>query len=547
MKELFILSALLYSATGFGRGYTHADTLRGSNGPHRAWWDVLRYELSVDFDTVSQSISGTNRIIFLCGDNRSDSMQIDLQRPMELDSAFLISGSDAAPVSSKVQLVNENNVWWLKHPFSRLEKGAEVSVLLYYHGSPRKAVNPPWDGGFSWKRDSLDRLWISVSCQGLGASVWWPCKDAQWDEPENGMKVTISTPYGLQVVSNGVMTINSVGGGKITTEWEVRNPINNYDVTFYIGHYVEWHDTLMGVKGKLNLSYYVLDYNEQRARKQFTVVKQMIHCFEHWMGAYPFYEDGYKLVESPYLGMEHQGAIAYGNKYKMGYKGMDRSWTGHGLKWDYIIIHESGHEWFGNNVTARDMADNWIHEGFTSYTEVLFTECLLGKKEAMEYSRGLWKLIRNDKPVIGDYGVNEEGSGDIYEKGAAIVHMIRAMMNDDERFRAMLEGINAEFYHKTITSAQIEGYISAKSGIDIKPFFDQYLRNTDIPQLEYAIKKGEISYRFENVVPGFSLPISVTSGGKQIMLKITGEWQSAPWDGGYDVEFSKDFLVKVKK
>lgn len=547
MKELFILSALLYSATGFGRGYTHADTLRGSNGPHRAWWDVLRYELSVDFDTVSQSISGTNRIVFLCGDTRSDSMQIDLQRPMELDSAFLISGTDAAPVSSKVQIVNENNVWWLKHPFSRLEKGTEASVLLYYHGSPRKAVNPPWDGGFSWKRDSLDRLWISVSCQGLGASVWWPCKDAQWDEPENGMKVTISTPYGLQTVSNGVMTINSVGGGKITTEWEVRNPINNYDVTFYIGHYVEWHDTLMGGKGKLNLSYYVLDYNEQRARQQFTVVKQMIHCFEYWMGAYPFYEDGYKLVESPYLGMEHQGAIAYGNKYKMGYKGMDRSWTGHGLKWDYIIIHESGHEWFGNNVTARDMADNWIHEGFTSYTEVLFTECLLGKKEAMEYSRGLWKLIRNDKPVIGDYGVNEEGSGDIYEKGAAIVHMIRAMMNDDERFRAMLEGINAEFYHKTITSAQIEDYISAKSGIDLKAFFDQYLRNTDIPKLEYAIKKGEISYRFENVVPGFSLPISVSSGDKKAMLEITGEWQSSPWDGGYDVEFSKDFLVKVKK
>ncbi|MBX2906408.1 MAG: M1 family metallopeptidase [Taibaiella sp.] len=547
MKKLLLLSALLYSAAGFGRGYSHADSLRGSDWPHRAWWDVLRYELTVDFDTVSQSISGSNRIIFLCGDDRTDSMQIDLQRPMELDSAFLITGNDGAPVSSKVKIVNENNVWWLKHPFSRLEKGAEASVLLYYHGTPRKAVNPPWDGGFSWKRDSLNRLWISVSCQGLGASVWWPCKDAQWDEPDNGMNITLSTPNGLQTVSNGVMTVNGLGGGKTTTEWEVRNPINNYDVTFYIGHYVEWHDTLMGEKGKLSLSYYVLDYNETRARKQFAVVKDMIHCFEYWMGAYPFYEDGYKLVESPYLGMEHQGAIAYGNKYKMGYKGMDRSWSGHGLKWDYIIIHESGHEWFGNNVTARDMADNWIHEGFTSYTEVLFTECLLGKKKAMEYSRGLWKLIRNDKPVIGDYGVNEEGSGDIYEKGAAIVHMIRAMMNDDERFRAMLGGINAEFYHKTVTTAQIEGYISAKSGIDLKPFFDQYLRHSDIPRLEYAIKNGEISYRFENVVPGFSLPISVTSGDKETTLKVTGDWQSAPWDGGYDVEFSKDFLVKVKK
>eukprot|EP01030_Chromulinospumella_sphaerica_P034496 gene34496-biopygen17451 len=266
-------------------------------------------------------------------------------------------------------------------------------------------------------------------------------------------------------------------------------------------------------KGTLDLAFHVLDYNEDRARKQFAVVKDMIRCFEYWMGPYPFYEDGYKLVESPYLGMEHQGAIAYGNKYKMGYKGMDRSWSGHGLKWDYIIIHESGHEWFGNNVTARDMADNWTHEGFTSYTEVLFTECLLGKQKAMEYSRGLWKLIRNDKPVIGDYGVNEEGSGDIYEKGAAVVHML-------------------------------ETYIIKKTGLALQPFFDQYLRNTDIPKLEYAIKNGEISYRFKDVVPGFNLPVRATAGDKEVTLKVTGEWQSQPWSGGYDVEFSRDFLMK---
>ncbi len=506
---------------------------------------MQRYELAVEFDTINESISGSNEIFFSVTASPRDSMQVDLQPPLVMDSAVLVNLGNG--VRSRIEIANEANVWWLMHPFSRLDTRTSCSVMVYYHGSPRKAVNPPWDGGFSWRRDSLGRQWIAVSCQGLGASVWWPCKDAQWDEPDSGMKITITAPAGMQTVSNGQMTVNGLGGGKNTTEWEVKNPINNYDVTFYIGHYTEWRDTLNGEKGVLPLSYYVLDYNEVRARKQFAVVKDMLHCFEHWMGPYPFYEDGYKLVEAPYLGMEHQGAIAYGNKYKMGYKGMDRSWTGHGLKWDYIIIHESGHEWFGNNVTARDIAENWIHEGFTSYTEVLFTECLLGKEKAMEYSRGLWKLIRNDKPVIGDCGVNEEGSGDIYEKGAAVVHMIRALMNNDERFRALLRGINSEFYHKTITSAELEAYVIAKTGLDLGPFFNQYLRHAEIPKLEYGIKKGILSYRFADVVPGFTLPVQVSADGRELTLRVTGDWQTVPWKGGYDLEFSRDFLVKVKK
>jgi len=545
MKKLVFFAMVFMGGVGVSSGYNRADTLRGSNGRYRQWWDVQRYTLSVAFDTINQSISGSTEIFFSVSASPRDTMQIDLQQPMVVDSAVLVNRGNG--VRSKIEIANDGNVWWLLHPFSRLNTSTLGSVMVYYHGSPRKAVNPPWDGGFSWKRDSLDRPWIAVSCQGLGASVWWPCKDAQWDEPDNGMKITLTTPGGLKTVSNGRQISGSAGDGKNTTVWEVKNPINNYDVTFYIGHYAGWTDTMKAEKGTLDLAFYVLDYNEERARKQFAVVKDMIRCFEYWMGPYPFYEDGYKLVEAPYLGMEHQGAIAYGNKYKMGYRGMDRSWTGHGLKWDYIIIHESGHEWFGNNVTARDMADNWIHEGFTSYTEVLFTECLLGKEKAMQYSRGLWKLIRNDKPVIGDYGVNEEGSGDIYEKGAAVVHMIRVLLNDDERFREVLRGINAEFYHKTITTAQLEAYIIKKIGLDLKPFFDQYLRKTDIPKLEYAIKKGEISYRFTDVVPGFSLPVKTTVDGNTTTLNVTGEWQSQPWTGGYDVEFSRDFLMKVKK
>jgi aminopeptidase N len=526
--------------------YSHADTLRGSDGPGRSWWDVRQYQLSVKFDTLEKSINGSNQVIFQVTGTPHDSMQIDLQVPMILDSAVIVRFIDTS-LRVRASVVQDGNVWWLKYPFSALARDSAYSVILYYHGSPRKAINPPWDGGFSWKRDSMGKQWIAVSCQGLGASVWWPCKDAQWDEPDNGMRISLQVPGNMEAISNGRMTSMSLGGGYTTTTWEVTSPINNYDVTFYVGDYVHWTDTVMGEKGKLDLDFYVLKYNEARARKQFEVVKRMIHCFEYWMGPYPFYEDGYKLVESPYLGMEHQSAVAYGNGYRMGYKGRDRSGTGYGLGWDYIIIHESGHEWFGNNITARDMADNWIHEGITSFSESLFTECELGKEKGLEYSRGLWSLIRNDKPLVAPYGVNDEGTGDIYEKGEAIMHMVRAMIDNDERFRNMLRGMGQEYYHKTVTTQQIETYIASKAGLPLNAFFDQYLRTTDIPLLVYSIKKKELSFKFENVVPGFYLPLTVTGGGKSAKIVPTGDWQQIKWEGGYNIEFSKDFLIKVKK
>lgn len=545
MSGILLVAGLLVAQQA--AAFTHADTLRGSNGRGRAWWDVRRYELEVKIDTLDHRISGANQIFFTVTGAPADSMQIDLQEPLVLDSVFVMTSLKTSAGVQKAGLAKQGNVWWITYPFSKMKKDSTYSVLCFYHGMPRRAVNPPWDGGVSWKRDSLDRQWIAVSCQGLGASVWWPCKDAQWEEPENGMSVTFTVPEGLRCVSNGREVANTTANGLTTSSWEVVNPINNYDVTFYIGKYVSWRDTLMGEKGRLDLSYYVLDYNEARARAQFTVVKKMIRCFEYWMGPYPFYEDGYKLVESPYLGMEHQSAIAYGNKYQMGYKGTDRSMTGHGLKWDYIIIHESGHEWFGNNVTAADMADNWIHEGITSYSEALFTECNSDKAKAYEYARGLWRLIRNDQPVVAPYGVNEEGTGDIYEKGAAIMHMIRVMTNNDDRFRKMLRGIGQEFYHKTVTTAAVEAYIAEKTGLDLKAFFDQYLRTRELPELEYYIKNKELNYRCSNTVPGFAMPVIVVGGNKKAELKVTREWAKVKWEGGYDVAFSDDVLMKVKK
>ena len=545
---LFISWYLLPANTTFA--YTHADTLRGSNGRGRSWWDARHYDLTVKFDTAARSITGYNRIAFKITAMPADSMQLDLQEPMVLDSVVMMPYNSALQ-PQKMTIAHEGNVWWIKYPFSKMLQDSTYSLTAYYHGIPRQAVHPPWDGGFSWAKDKNGKLWIAVSCQGLGASVWWPCKDAQWDEPEQGARVTLSVPASLKAVSNGRLLSESPQGSDYTSyTWQTKNPINNYDITFYIGDYVHWHEDYNGEKGMLDLDYWVLRENEERAHKQFEVVKQMIHCFEYWMGPYPFYEDGYKLVDAPYLGMEHQGAIAYGNNYQKGYLGYDRSMTGFGSSWDYIIVHESGHEWFGNNVTARDMADNWIHEGITSYSEALFTECSMGssgRDKGNRYSRGLWHSIRNESPVIGNYGVNEEASGDIYEKGAAVMHMIREMTGNDERFRNMLRGLGKEFYHQTVTTQQVEDYISSHTGLELKAFFNQYLRTAAIPQLEYYIKNNELNFRFNNTVPGFAIPVRATAGDFSRPLKPTAEWQHIPWAAGYNVDFSKDFLMKIKK
>ena len=552
MRKIIIFSFLtmwylLSANTTFA--YTHADTLRGSNGRGRDWWDVTRYDLQVAFDTATKSISGINQITFKTTATPHDSLQIDLQAPMVLDSVVL-TASPNVPKNVTLEIVKEGNVWWVKYPWHKFPVNNSYALMAYYHGSPRKAVNPPWDGGFSWKHDDHGKLWMAVSCQGLGASVWWPCKDAQWDEPDDGMVVRYFIP-GYYAIGNGrALDVDSsaVAGQKPSiTGWEVKNPINNYDVTFYIGDYVHWHDTLMGEKGKLDLDFYALRYNEEKARKQFAVVKSMIHCFEYWMGPYPFYEDGYKIVEAPYLGMEHQSAIAYGNHYKMGYLGMDRTATGIGMNFDYIIVHESGHEWFGNSITAKDMADNWVHEGITTYSESLFTECLLGKEKADKYCRGEWHNIQNEKPIIGNYGVNEEGSGDMYDKGSAIMHMIRVMTNDDEKFRLMLRGLSKDFYHQTVTTKQVEEYIATHTGLDLKAFFDQYLRRANVPELEYYIKDGELNYKLNDVVADFSLPLTVTADSKTEPIKPTASWQHIKWNGSFNVKFPNDFLFTVKK
>lgn len=385
---------------------------------------------------------------------------------------------------------------------------------------------------------------MSVACQGLGASVWYPCKDHQSDEPDNGALIEVKVPDTLIAVANGreLKTIK-LPDNKMVYRWEVKSPINNYNIVPYIGKYVHWSQDYKGEKGKLNCDFWVMDYSLAASKRQFgRDVFPMLKCFEYWFGPFPFYEDGYKLVESPHLGMEHQSAVAYGNHYLDGYLGRDLSGSGWGKKWDYIIIHESGHEWFANNITTKDIADMWVHEGMTMYSEVLFIECQFGKKAGDEYLQGIRKNIENDIPLIGYYGVNQEGSGDMYNKGASMIHTIRQIINNDALFRQILRGLNKDFYHQTINSSDLEKYFSSKSGKDFSKVFDQYLRTIKIPELEYKVVNGKTSYRWTNTVAGFNMPVRLTDGS---WLNPTTEWKDIKSTGVISV--NSNFYITVKK
>lgn len=527
--------------------FTHQDTLRGTIGPERSWWDVLHYDITIDPNYNEKSIKGKVIIEYkVVQKDHSDYMQIDLQQPLTIDTLYY-DGKLYINYPPK-PYYNEGNVWHVPLPKTELNSVHTIGVV--YHGNPRIARNPPWDGGWIFTKDSLNRPWMTVACQGLGASVWYPCKDHQSDEPDNGATLRIIAPDTLVAVGNGRLKDKTDNkNGTTTWIWNVVNPINNYDIIPYIGKYVNFTDTMMGEKGVLDLSYWVLDYNLARAKKQFGLnVKPMLHCFEYWLGPYPFYEDSYKLVETSHLGMEHQSAVAYGNHYMNGYLGRDLSGTGWGLKWDYIIIHESGHEWFGNNITTNDVADMWVHEGITDYTETLFVECQDGEKAADEYTQGLRRTIRNDSPIIGPYGVNKEGSSDMYNKGNNMIHTIRQVINNDDLFRKILRGLTKTFYHKTVNSKDIENYFSKESGKDLSKIFDQYLRTTKIPVLEYRISDNKLSYRWTNCVEGFNMPVRLAND-PSVWLYPATEWKEmnvsdAIKDG---LQIDKNFYITVKK
>lgn len=510
MKVLRILFLVGLYSFSFAQTFTKSDSLRGTYNSARNWWDVTFYNLQITIAPTTKSISGKNTIYFKTL-SKGSPFQIDLQAPLKIDSVIF---------HQKKQIFkNDFNAWIINLPFAELNPQND-SVTVYYSGIPRAAKTPPWDGGLIWNKDQQNRPWISVACQGLGASVWWPNKDHLSDEPDNGMAICLNAPDSLIVISNGQL-IKSEKQNNKTTSWHyrVKNPINNYAFTFYAGNYTIVRDTFNGVKGKLPIEYAFLDYNKAKIETDIKPdTKKMLACFEYWFGAYPFYEDGYKLVESSYLGMEHQSAIAYGNKFKKGYLGRDRSGTGVGKLWDFIIIHESGHEWFGNNITTKDVADMWVHEGFTTYSEVLYMQCTHGKDTGDIYARGLRINILNDKPIIGNYDVNNEGSSDMYDKGANMIHTIRQIINNDSVFHQILLGLNFTFAKKTVTTKEIEDYISQKSGVNFKTIFDQYLRKKEIPKLNYQIKKKQLTYKWINCNPEFDMAIKVKINNVEVWL-----------------------------
>ena len=545
ISVIFILHPAFSQPLNQKQKFTHQDTLRGSIGPERAWWNVLRYDIRVTPDFESKTITAKNTITYnVLQDEHSDYLQIDLQQPLKVDTIFY--DSKLYINYPRKPYYNEGNVWHI--PLPKSKKNSVHSLTICYSGKPREAKNPPWDGGWIWKKDARNRPWMSVACQGLGASVWYPCKDHQSDEPDQGASLTITVADSLVAVGNGRLKEKITDTGYTAWTWEVKNPINNYDIIPYIGKYVNWNEEFNGEKGKLDCNYWVLDYDLEKSKQQFgRDVKLMLKCFEEWFGPYPFYEDGYKLVESPHLGMEHQSAVAYGNKFMNGYLGNDLSGSGWGLKWDFIIVHESGHEWWGNNITTNDIADMWVHEGLTCYSETIFTECQYGKEAGDAYCQGIRKNIDNDKPVIGMYGVNQEGSGDMYYKGANMLHTIRQVINDDAKFKDILRGLNQTFYHQTINSKQLEEYFSRKSGKDLYKIFDQYLRTTQIPVLEYKIEKNLLSFRWTNCINNFNMPVRLTNSNEWLAPASNWKQINLPKDVNDTLAIDKNFYITVKK
>ncbi len=540
LKKLAGVCLLFVSISSFAqqKTFTHADTLRGAITPEREWWDLNYYHLSVRPNDKDSTLTGSTVIKYKVL-KPYQTMQVDLQEPLQITKVV----QDGEALTYR----RDGNAFFITLN-KKQEAGKTESIEVFYGGKPRLAKRPPWDGGVQWVPDGKGNTIISTSCQGLGASVWWPCKDHMYDEPDS-MLISMTVPKNVMDVSNGnLLSVVENSDNSHTFNWVVKNPINNYGVNMNVANYVSWKEVFKGEKGDLQVSYYVLPQNLEKAKEQFKQAPKMLKAFEHWFGPYPFYEDGYKLVEVPYLGMEHQSSVTYGNDYKMGYRGKDLSNTGWGLKWDFIIIHESGHEWFANNITYKDVADMWVHESFTNYSENLYTEYYFGKKAGEDYVIGTRELIANDIPIVGIYGVNQEGSKDMYYKGGNMLHTIRQIVNDDEKWRQILRGLNKTFYHQTVDGSQIENYISEHAGRNLSKVFDQYLRDVRIPVLEYAFTGKGLQYRWINTVENFDMPVKVKlASGKEEFLYPTNDWKTLKVKGDKALTVDRNFYVEAKE
>ena len=499
--------------------FTRADTLRGMLTPERKCYDVKYYHLDVKVDPDKKFISGSNTIAFSV-DSACNRMQVDLFRNMEIQKITL--DRDLA-----VTFERDSNAVFVKLP-QVIEKNSRHELKIFYSGNPTVAKMPPWDGGFTWAHDSSGHPWVVVTCQGTGASLWWPNKDHQSDKPDS-MLISITVPNGLLDISNGrLRSVVPLADGWTRYDWYISYPINNYCVTVNVGKYAHFDD--MYVNGDtLTLDYYVLPENVEKAKIHFRDVKSMLTAFEKYFGKYPFIRDGYKLVECPHTGMEHQSAVAYGNRYLKGYRGRASSEVG--LNFDFIIIHESAHEWWGNSVTSKDVADMWIHESFGAYAEALYVEHLFGRKQSLAYINAKKQNVRNTEPIIGVYNVQHEGSSDMYDKGQLVLNTFRSVLDNDSLWFSILRGIQDIFRYQTITADDVVQFVNKKTGKDYTYFFNQYLKFSKIPQLQIMVgKKGEkvtARYRWNADVPDFRMPVKVTTSGNTYeIIHPTTSWQT---------------------
>lgn len=538
MKNALLIIILSISTLSVNaQTFTRRDSLQGGLRPERTSFDVQRYDLNIKVDPDKKYITGYNNITFNVTQN-TNLIQLDLFENMKVDSIVYNK--------TKLSYKRDNDAVFITFP-KQLVKGNEQQLRFYYSGKPTVAVNAPWDGGFVFAKDDKQQPWIGVAVQGTGASLWYPVKDHQSDEPNRGASIKVAVPNGLMNVSNGRFTgSEDLKNGYTRWDWEVKNPINNYDITLNIADYAHIHDTNNG----LDLDYYVLKIHEQKAKEHFKEVKQMLDCFEAKFGQYPFFEDGYKLVETPYLGMEHQSAVAYGNRYKKGYMGSDISGTGVGMRFDYIIVHESGHEWFGNSITSQDIADMWIHEGFTTYSETVYAECRYGYDDAMKYVNGQRNSVENRKPAIGVFGVNKEGSGDMYFKGALMLNTMRHVVNDDAKWWKLILDYSNKFKKQIIETNDVVAFFNNQAGINLTPVFNQYLRYKDIPVLQIKMTGSNLEYRWQTDEPNFAMPVEVAINGMVLRLNATNNWQTqkASLKSINDVLVSTDkFYINVNK
>ncbi len=539
MKKIILFIFILTSSIVSAQKFTHADSLLGGLRPERTAFNIHYYDLNIYVDPDKRSISGTVGIFFTVVEDGVSKMQIDLDKNFKIGSIRDdINGTELSYTRDGNAIFIDN-----KKPFL---KGEKKKIYVNYSGNPVIANNSPWESGFVFKKDDKGRPWIAVACQGTGSSIWWPSKDTQSDEADSvEISIRIPTASNLVVVSNGNFRSKFEIDGATTFTWFVSYPINNYDVSFNIGNYVNFNEKYKGVEATYGLDYWVLDYNLETAKKHFKQVTCMMDAFEKKLGPYPFPKDGFALVETPYLGMEHQSGIAYGNKYMPGYLGVERS--GLPLGFDFIIIHETGHEYWGNSLTTADIADMWVHEGFCTYSEALYVEERYGADTALMYCNA-WKLIvSNDEPIIGPYGVHKEGSGDMYNKGALMLHTLRWLVNDDKKWFATIQGLQKDFRFQIITGNQVIQYMNKKLGEDYTWLFDQYLKHADPPILKYTLTEVgtdlEVVVYWMNVSDKFALPLSINlAEGKCKSYTIT----STPQKIVLKNMKSKDFVVDEK-